>query len=578
MSNLDLNPNKIISDKYKTDISKSAPQNLNNNQSINIDEINSFKKLDSVVTTIKNDSSSNIFSKKQNINILSKISSENILKPEDLIIETKKNINNKSNVQSKNIIKPVEIKEIPEFDPETTTIVNKFIKSNLPPYSKGYACNLAQGVVTGTSLIEDSECTPMYDKVPQELVKDIFKNEKIKSDPELKIKIKNLISLLSVNDKNALISINNLVDRKPPISKEITYQIIDKISSMIGQKYDSRIGNEKDFAISLLHDVSMPFDISQEGIGTCTATSIQIQFAIRSPLEYLKMAEELAQNKEYTTVKGYKVIPNFTFVDELSKNNDSRRTISSKLMQNSIMDYGDGDTRNFDSSKKDEGLTITQTAKAIKDILGLDVENNFLWENTPSQIIDYLKRSNPSLTNPIEISLAYSPSGRDVLHSVNVIGIDENNVKIANPWGREETFPLKELQSRILSVTNNKFNDIEIQNIKDTSVINSLFNEDKNNTLANLKTNQKVDIIQDIFSKWDGYKGKYVITPELNPQEKKIILNILEDLLQGSDTQNKIWYPRIKHFCPDINILLDKINNNTEQFSKVKEKLVAASL
>lgn len=577
MSNLELNFKNLLANNHEQSLSKPLVKNT----VIENENFSSLENSDTIVRNNEKNTSDNFFDKNQTLKTLNKISSIQTLMPEDLIINANKSktgSNNQIKSINKNITNSynkVSPENLPQFDSETTSIINKFLKEPFPPYTKAYACNLNQSVITGTSLIEDSECSPIYDKTPHELVKDIFNNEKVKNNLELKSKITQLISLLSGNDKMALASINNILDRKPPISLETTCQIIDKISFMINQNYDSRIGNAKDFAISLLHDVSTPFNISQERIGTCTGTSVQIQFAVRNPLEYLKMAESLAQNLDYISVKGFKVKPNFSFENEVAKGNDSNRTISSKLMQNSIMDYGDGDTRNFDSSQKDEGLTVTQTAKAIRDIIGIDVENNYLWDATPSQLINYLIKSNPSVHNPIEISLSYSPQGRDVLHSVNVISIDNNNIKISNPWGREETFPLNELQSRILSVSNTSFGKSDIQNLSDKNLKTNILNEStKDITLNNLKTSEKTEIIQDIFAKWDGYKGKYIISTDLNNNDKKIILNILEDLLQGSETQNKVWIPRLKHFCPDLNILISKIDNNSDQYIKVKNKLL----
>ena len=40
-----------------------------------------------------------------------------------------------------------------------------------------------------------------------------------------------------------------------------------------------------------------PEDISQEGIGTCTGTTIQIQMALRNPKEYVSMVDKLAKNR-----------------------------------------------------------------------------------------------------------------------------------------------------------------------------------------------------------------------------------------------------------------------------------------
>lgn len=463
------------------------------------------------------------------------------------------------------------------FDEDTVKTITKFSEQNIAPYSKEYVCSLGNAIITNTSLISDIDCSKGLDKTPLVLATDIFDDEKVKKDPELKTKITNFMSLLGSSDKLALFSLKSLLDRKPPISDETTKNVIDKLTSMLNNDYDSRIGNKKDFVISVLSDVANPSNISQESIGTCAGTSVQIQFAIRNPIEYLKMAESLAKNQSYTTIKGFSVPPNFTFANEGGTNHDTKRTISAKLMQNAIMDYADAETRNFDSSKKDEGITTTQTVKALNEIVGLKLENNYTWNYTPTQLMDFMIKSNPSYDNPVEISLSYEPNGRDAIHSVNVVSATNNTIVIVNPWGREETFPVNELQTRILSVSyaDNIDKGITQINTYDTSLKNKISNDNlKSEVLNKITIGTKFEIIQETLAPWNG--EKFAVKDSLSDTDKKMILNILDEISQtGGIAQNKVWYPRIKHFCPDINVFLSRLDNNTEQFARVKERLLA---
>ncbi|MBC7474908.1 MAG: hypothetical protein H7263_11495, partial [Candidatus Sericytochromatia bacterium] len=387
---------------------------------------------------------------------ISSIDFANRVMPPNILVESKgmtKNTSINNNIIQVNK-KNIENNKLSRFDAQTVSLIKKFDDAPYAPYTKDYKCALNTAVITNTSEIKDYECSTLYEKTPFILAQDIFDLDAVKNDPELRTKISNFVSLLSTGDKAALAYTQNIFDRKPPLSTEKIKEIFDKLTSMMNTSYDPKVGNTKELVISALHDVSMPSDISQEGIGTCVGTSIQIQLAIRNPSEYLNMLDTLAQNKIYTSVTGANIPPNFTFTDEgIDKNLDTGRTISAKIMQNAIMDFSDMNTRDFNSAKGDGGLNYIQTVKGLKEIVNTNVETSYVWDYTPEQLINTLKNSKPDRSNPIEISMSYEPNGRDSIHSVNVINISDNQVTIVNPWGREETFPNDELNKRILSVS-----------------------------------------------------------------------------------------------------------------------------
>jgi hypothetical protein len=457
-------------------------------------------------------------------------------------------------------------------------IIKSFTDSPVAPYTKETSCRLDfRTVVENTSLIKDFECSNLYEKSPSNLAKDILSDTKLKEDPELKSKVLKFLSLLNSDDKAILAYTKNILDRNPPISNEITKNVFDSILTMMNSTYDNRIPNTKDLVISSLHDISMPTDISQEEIGTCAGTSVQIQLAMRNPVEYLKMIDTLAKNKPYISVSGKSIPPNFTFTNEGETTHDTKRTISSKIIQNSIMDYADGDTRNFDSSKNDSGLDTDFTAKALNDIVGLNVESLYSSMFSGSQLVNILSKSNISYNNPVEISMEYQKTGRDVIHSVNVVSMDSNNVTIVNPWGREETFPIEALKTRIMSVSHDKSIDKGIMsiNISDDSIKNDIIdNNKKSNLLSKMSIKDKANLIENAYAPWDN-KSAYKVKENISENDKKMIINILDDLTQSGPVQNKAYIDRIKHFAPDINLLLTKIDNGTEQYTKVKEKIVS---
>ncbi|MBC7474680.1 MAG: hypothetical protein H7263_10345, partial [Candidatus Sericytochromatia bacterium] len=404
-----------------------------------------------------------------------------------------------------------------------------------------------------------------------------FDLDAVKNDPELRTKISNFVSLLSTGDKAALAYTQNIFDRKPPLSTEKIKDVFDKLTSMMNTSYDPKVGNTKELVISALHDVSMPSDISQEGIGTCVGTSIQIQLAIRNPSEYLNMLDTLAQNKIYTSITGANIPPNFTFTDEgIEKNLDTGRTISAKIMQNAIMDFSDMNTRDFNSAKGDGGLNYIQTVKGLKEIVNTNVETSYVWDYTPEQLINTLKNSKPDRSNPIEISMSYEPNGRDSIHSVNVINISDNQVTIVNPWGREETFPNDELNKRILSVSapvNTDRGVIKV-NVTDQVLKNKIAdNNTKLDALKNISVEQKIEIVRNITSGWDG--NKFSIKSDIPQSDRIVVINILDDLLKQGTAQNNVWLPRLKFFAPDMADFLNKVQVNNETFTKLSTKLLS---
>lgn len=509
-------------------------------------------------------------------------SNDNFLSRE--VLASKPEISPEKKVPSKNVPvthsaskKILDNKEsvLATLDPETGSLIKKFDDTPYAPYQKKYACDLNQAVITNTSAIQDFECSALYEETPFMLSKQLYSNDKLKSDPELKAKITNFTNLLSASDKSALAYTINILDRTPPVSSENLKIIFDKLGEMLKTSYDPRIGDNKAFVVSTLHDIAMPSDISQEGIGTCTGTSIQIQLAIRNPVEYLKMIDTLAKNQPYTTIKGDTIPPNFTFTQEGVDNKlNTGRTISAKIMQNSIMDFGDAETRNFDSSKGDGGLTYDQTVKALNSIVDAKVETSYLWTYTPPQLINILHNSKPSWNNPVEISLAYDSKGRDAIHSVNVIKASDNQITIVNPWGREETFPEEELKKRILSVSNpvGTEKNVAMVDINSSQLRKNIAdNNTKNETLNKMTTDQKIEIIQKSVYEWDGQK--FNIRPSVSEQDKIAITNILDELLKGGPAQNEIWLPSLKFFAKDMNEFLNKIQNDSPAFTQVKNTL-----
>lgn len=462
--------------------------------------------------------------------------------------------------------------------------VNFFYKADLPISDFKYVRHFDGGSPIPDTVINRPNKRfddIMYDSsyTPYKLATEIFSNERVVNNTSLKESINSFTKTLNPKDKETLIYVKEAIIRNPKINDEDLAIIFNKLSEMNSTKYDDRIPNNKELVMYALHDVAAPADISQENIGTCAGTSVQIQLAIRNPKEYLTMLDKLAKNEGYTTLTGSSIPPNWTFVDEDKEGGiKSRRTITAKIMQNAIMDFADGSERNFDSSKGDSGLSYEQTSTTLKKVLNEDVKTYEIWENSPSQLISYLEKSNPSYENPIEISLSYQATGRDVFHSVDAIELksEENKVKIINPWGREETFGFDEFEKRLMSVSGKNGLDIGITKINssDPSTYNLILDsKTRDGALKVILNTDKVDIVSEV----SGFNNSSFSGKHLSNDDKKAIISILHNLFKSGDAINDRMYELLGTRVGKNNIplLIENINNNTLEYQSLKVKLEA---
>ena len=88
---------------------------------------------------------------------------------------------------------------------------------------------------------------------------------------------------------------------------------------------------------NLLEEMENPTKISQEGKGTCVATTATIVLARKSPAEYARLIADLAKPEGQATLKNGKAITRHT---DWNNTNDSGRTPSLRLLQPALMEFG----------------------------------------------------------------------------------------------------------------------------------------------------------------------------------------------------------------------------------------------
>lgn len=413
----------------------------------------------------------------------------------------------------------------------------------------------------------------------------VAKNKEVINDDVITTVNNSLKSYANNANKAMVIYSNELLNRNPKIKDNELIDIFYKLTTMLDTKFDSRVDSPKQLIMEALGDIALPSNITQEKIGTCSGTSVQIQMAIRNPKEYLNMLDKLAKNQSYKTLTGNLVKPNWTFTKEgfsqedgKSVNNfNSERNLTAKIMQNAIMDFADGDSRNFDSSKADGGLDYEQISGALKSLLNKKVKNYDFTEFSPTQLMKVLEKSKPTHVNPIEIAISYDEKGKDAYHAVNVVDFsrDTDKITIINPWGREEMFPISELTKRIMAVIGkDKLNPV----MKENTILYDKSNKDllDNNMygiLDNLSTDDKLVFVSTITELSSDSPDKNKI---LDEDEKKVIISILNNVFNESALYiSEYNYNSLASEVGKDNIplLLTRLDNGSIEYLSVKNKL-----
>lgn len=264
--------------------------------------------------------------------------------------------------------------------------------------------------------------------------------------------------------------------------------------------------------LSALHDIAMPQNISQREIGSCMAGAAQIQMAMADPQQYLHMVDSLAAG-ESVNLGGVELPSNLTFLQETGANN--YRTPSTALVQNAILDamlYADSNNR-MQERAYDSSAVIPMAGLSEDTIRGY-MNNGFVQNNgnlimafqASNQNLDRISRVLSGFTgqnyaptrteqvvpnpeNPTQGTLQVDPAANRAMinrlqnmspppsaqnpilsymnwsqgttaegqvshgiHALSIVGIENNQVTVYNPWGRQETFSLQELEQRLRGV------------------------------------------------------------------------------------------------------------------------------
>ena len=214
-------------------------------------------------------------------------------------------------------------------------------------------------------------------------VKDKLKMDilaKADNNPEVKKLLDNLSTKGAFTAVN-LQAINKVLDK---LSDKKGIQDIAKELNTFLVSTEGKFSSTEKLQIvkDILHDLAYPDDIDQSNKGTCSATATQMKLAIDDPLKYADVCTTLACGKDYAGKDDKVLKPNYTFMGDIYDG----RSLSSKIMQNSFMDYAHSLDQNYVMF---EGSKIFYDSKiSIDGAQGLDKKKDDLKN---------LKEANPYL-------------------------------------------------------------------------------------------------------------------------------------------------------------------------------------
>lgn len=218
-----------------------------------------------------------------------------------------------------------------------------------------------------------------------------------------------------------------------------------------------------------VQEVANPTAIDQQDRDCCVAAAAQIQFAIQNPADYVRVVNGLASRQGTVTLPNGQVMWRS---QDTNKDDDSHRTISSRLVESAFMQYAGGrkytDVGPGTFPNGVSGLTIVHLKKLVKALYpGHDFEGLWITDRSlqpggvlPKTLAVAEANGRVALTKRIEanvkagksviVALDWAKAGdHSDSHELLVTGVTADKVTVVNPWGRVEEFSRKEFEARL---------------------------------------------------------------------------------------------------------------------------------
>ena len=230
--------------------------------------------------------------------------------------------------------------------------------------------------------------------------------------------------------------------------------------------------DRKELLTSLIEEVDNPVKISQEGKGTCVATSATIVMTRKNAAEYARLVADLARPEgTTTTVSGASLQRHADWAND----NDYGRTPSLRLLQPALMDLGNGFMR-YNNDKDVHTLSngslwdkIKDGWQSFRDMLSrIPIMPGGLSGRGANKVLEALTGEDYAMIymvtrlnrgsafrrveeasragKPVPVGLEWEGGG----HKVVLDKIEGGMAYITNPWGQRETMGLAEFKSNLM--------------------------------------------------------------------------------------------------------------------------------
>ena len=218
-------------------------------------------------------------------------------------------------------------------------------------------------------------------------------------------------------------------------------------------------GIERDALVQdLVQEIEDPSAISQQGVGTCVATTASIYLARTDPAEYARLVRGLASPEGKVTLKnGDEIRREDHTIDEDPSYDGAERSQSHRLLVPALMEYANP-TSNYDpiddSQQRDygvfqrfdyQGLTNQDLDRVMEGLTGQT------WDSHGSSGGEAeLGRIDQATAKgqAVPASLDWGDGG----HQVLVTDVTDDRVDYVNPWGSEESMSRAEFEERLTGV------------------------------------------------------------------------------------------------------------------------------
>ncbi|MEZ0375043.1 MAG: hypothetical protein ACAI44_38510 [Candidatus Sericytochromatia bacterium] len=218
---------------------------------------------------------------------------------------------------------------------------------------------------------------------------------------------------------------------------------------------------------STLQELAFPERIEQHSKGTCAPTTIQILLALKDPVKYTRIVTALAGPEGSVPAAELNGRNGLLRESETLKDDRSGRSLSSRLLQPALMEYGNGDQnydnakdRNSDGRSEYAGLAEEGSVRLLEALFGpgtyavryAHASPDPSWKGyvTPEvfrqELVSALAHG-----QPVPAGMRWGESG----HKILLTRMDQAKglAYFMNPWGELQHMPLETFLRRVDSAS-----------------------------------------------------------------------------------------------------------------------------